>query len=72
MTRDLIEDLKEQCEKEGKLYVLSVFDDDMQNVFTTTNIDSHSSGKFTYPNGKEETAREAIARGITFSLTGKN
>jgi hypothetical protein len=72
MTRDYIEDLEEHCEKEGKLYVIAVFDDDMKNVFTTTNIDKHSSGEFIYPGGKKETAREAIARGIAFALTGKN
>lgn len=72
MTRDFIEDLKEAAEKEGKLYVIAVFDEDMQDVFVATNISKHPTGIFTYPDGRVETAREAISRGIKFSLTGEN
>jgi hypothetical protein len=40
MSYDIIQDLIEQCEAEGKLYVIAIFEPDMSGVVVNHSIDS--------------------------------
>lgn len=71
MTQDFAQDLKEALKKEGKFYVIAVFDKDMLDVHTSHNLNEMPQQTFKYPDGHEESVKEAICKGIRFSLTGE-
>ena len=72
MTTDFIEDFTQALEKEGKFYVIAVFDKDINNLNVVDNLNDNPNQQFTYPdNRKTESIQKAISRGITFALTGE-
>jgi TolB-like protein len=72
MTNDFTQDLIQALKKEGKFFVIAIFDKDMLDVHTLNNLDEMPNQTFTYPDGGTETVREAIVKGIKFALTDEN
>jgi hypothetical protein len=72
MTNDFIEDLIAALNKEGKIYVLAVFEKESFDVNVWNNLDDHDPGFFILADGSVDTVIDTALRGIKFSLTGEN